>query len=316
MSRGRAAAVCARGGRGVRGARRLRGSPASVPAVRGRGAVIHYSWGDRRREAGSLAQDHSVLAETSGQEGRSHGPWLRGAGQRSAPRPGVPPAPRAGRRGGSAGALCKPQVSVLPPRGGRWENGDKSVSEEAFEAAFWSQGRGHLCAGPKRQALHCGASRSFSQGPQSDGGFGRRPQIHQSPHLDLLGPDHWHQHYPIAKGNNQSPIELHTKDIKHDPSLLPFSVSYDPGSCKTILNNGKTCRVVFDDTFDRSSKYDLWVEHMGVSKSLLTKVTMGNRDTSSLKMETTLDFALVVRIVFMHRRSMSQSGPALVTLLL
>ncbi|XP_024896934.1 carbonic anhydrase 3 [Pteropus alecto] len=68
----------------------------------------------------------------------------------------------------------------------------------------------------------------------------------------LTGPDHWHQHYPIAKGNNQSPIELHTKDIKHDPSLLPFSVSYDPGSCKTILNNGKTCRVVFDDTFDRS----------------------------------------------------------------
>ncbi|KAF6323160.1 carbonic anhydrase 3 [Rhinolophus ferrumequinum] len=66
------------------------------------------------------------------------------------------------------------------------------------------------------------------------------------------GPDHWHEIYPIAKGDNQSPIELHTKDIKHDPSLLPWSASYDPGSCKTILNNGKTCRVVFDDTFDRS----------------------------------------------------------------
>nr|AAB26237.1 carbonic anhydrase III, CA III, p28b=19 kda peptide {internal fragment} [rats, Zucker, adipocytes, Peptide Partial, 27 aa] [Rattus sp.] len=25
--------------------------------------------------------------------------------------------------------------------------------------------------------------------------------------------------YPIAKGDNQSPIELHTKDIRHDPSL-------------------------------------------------------------------------------------------------
>ncbi|XP_007535408.2 carbonic anhydrase 3 [Erinaceus europaeus] len=66
------------------------------------------------------------------------------------------------------------------------------------------------------------------------------------------GPDRWHELYPSAKGNNQSPIELNTKDIKHDPLLLPWSVSYDPGSAKTILNNGKTCRVVFDDTYDRS----------------------------------------------------------------
>ncbi|XP_073085883.1 carbonic anhydrase 3 isoform X1 [Manis javanica] len=66
------------------------------------------------------------------------------------------------------------------------------------------------------------------------------------------GPDHWHELYPIAKGDKQSPIELHTKDIKHDPSLLPWSTSYDPGSAKTILNNGKTCRVVFDDSYDRS----------------------------------------------------------------
>ncbi|KAF6323163.1 carbonic anhydrase 3 [Rhinolophus ferrumequinum] len=80
------------------------------------------------------------------------------------------------------------------------------------------------------------------------------------------GPDHWHEIYPIAKGDNQSPIELHTKDIKHDPSLLPWSASYDPGSCKTILNNGKTCRVVFDDTFDRSSKYDPLGRACGLAK--------------------------------------------------
>uniref|UniRef100_A0A8D0K024 Carbonic anhydrase n=1 Tax=Sus scrofa TaxID=9823 RepID=A0A8D0K024_PIG len=71
-------------------------------------------------------------------------------------------------------------------------------------------------------------------------------------YADHNGPDHWHELYPIAKGDNQSPIELHTKDIKHDPSLLPWTASYDPGSAKTILNNGKTCRVVFDDTYDRS----------------------------------------------------------------
>uniref|UniRef100_G1T1V5 Carbonic anhydrase n=1 Tax=Oryctolagus cuniculus TaxID=9986 RepID=G1T1V5_RABIT len=71
-------------------------------------------------------------------------------------------------------------------------------------------------------------------------------------YADHNGPDHWHELFPNAKGDNQSPIELHTKDVRHDPSLLPWSASYDPGSAKTILNNGKTCRVVFDDTYDRS----------------------------------------------------------------
>nr|XP_005904651.1 PREDICTED: carbonic anhydrase 3 [Bos mutus] len=66
------------------------------------------------------------------------------------------------------------------------------------------------------------------------------------------GPDHWHELFPNAKGENQSPIELNTKEISHDPSLKPWTASYDPGSAKTILNNGKTCRVVFDDTYDRS----------------------------------------------------------------
>lgn len=83
-----------------------------------------------------------------------------------------------------------------------------------------------------------------------------RHQINESPQFDFLGPDHWHELFPNAKGENQSPIELNTKEISHDPSLKPWTASYDPGSAKTILNNGKTCRVVFDDTYDRSSKYD------------------------------------------------------------
>ncbi|ELK23169.1 Carbonic anhydrase 3 [Myotis davidii] len=78
------------------------------------------------------------------------------------------------------------------------------------------------------------------------------------------GPDHWHELYPIAKGDNQSPIALQTKDIKYDSSLQPWSASYDPASCKSILNNGKTCRVVFDDTYDRSSEYGPQVELMGL----------------------------------------------------
>ncbi|KAM6102469.1 carbonic anhydrase 3-like isoform 1-T1 [Theristicus caerulescens] len=69
------------------------------------------------------------------------------------------------------------------------------------------------------------------------------------------GPDQWHKNYPIAKGRHQSPIEINNKEVHYDRSLLPWFASYDPGAAKTILNNGKTCRVVFDDSFDRSEKY-------------------------------------------------------------
>lgn len=200
-------------------------------------------------------------------QARSAAPTAPGSAQLCAGAAGWPAGRERGRALRTAGGLA------FAP-GGAGKAGDESVSKGAFEAAFWSQWRGHLCAGPKRQAVHCPASQAFSRSPQSEGGFGRRHQINRSPRPDLLGPDHWHELYPIAKGDNQSPIELHTKDINHDPSLPPWSVSYDPGSCKTILNNGKTCRVVFDDTFDRSSKYGPWVEHMDVSKSLLTKGDM------------------------------------------
>ncbi|RMC15203.1 hypothetical protein DUI87_07387 [Hirundo rustica rustica] len=66
------------------------------------------------------------------------------------------------------------------------------------------------------------------------------------------GPDQWHKNYPFAKGRHQSPIEINNKEVHYDSSLLPWFASYDPGAAKTILNNGKTCRVVFDDSFDRS----------------------------------------------------------------
>lgn len=43
--------------------------------------------------------------------------------------------------------------------------------------------------------------------------------------------------------------------MQHDSSLSSWHASYDPGAAKTILNNGRTCRVVFDDTFDRSGRF-------------------------------------------------------------
>uniref|UniRef100_A0A8C4VEQ6 carbonic anhydrase n=1 Tax=Gopherus evgoodei TaxID=1825980 RepID=A0A8C4VEQ6_9SAUR len=67
-----------------------------------------------------------------------------------------------------------------------------------------------------------------------------------------LGPEHWHKYYPIAKGDNQSPIEINSKEVHYEPSLLPWFVGYDPVGARTIVNNGRTCKVVFDDTFNRS----------------------------------------------------------------
>ncbi|KAH0617598.1 hypothetical protein JD844_016018 [Phrynosoma platyrhinos] len=69
------------------------------------------------------------------------------------------------------------------------------------------------------------------------------------------GPDHWHESYPFARGNNQSPISIITKNVHKDPILLPWFTGYDPGASKTIKNTGKTCRIAFDDTFDRSGVY-------------------------------------------------------------
>ncbi|XP_070605311.1 carbonic anhydrase 3-like [Erythrolamprus reginae] len=66
------------------------------------------------------------------------------------------------------------------------------------------------------------------------------------------GPESWHESYPLAKGNNQSPVAILSKDVFKDPALLPWFTGYDPGAAKNIRNTGKTLRVAFDDTFDRS----------------------------------------------------------------
>ncbi|XP_078543204.1 carbonic anhydrase 3-like [Lissotriton helveticus] len=66
------------------------------------------------------------------------------------------------------------------------------------------------------------------------------------------GPDIWDEFFPKARGDCQSPIELHTRYIKHDGSLKPWTASYDSGSSLTVLNIGTTCRVMFDDSNDKS----------------------------------------------------------------
>lgn len=66
------------------------------------------------------------------------------------------------------------------------------------------------------------------------------------------GPDTWHHSFPIAEDDHQSPINIVTSEAKHDPSLPPLSISYDPSTAKLILNNGHAFNVEFEDSDDRS----------------------------------------------------------------
>ena len=83
--------------------------------------------------------------------------------------------------------------------------------------------------------------------------------------LVLIGPEHWDKLYPIANGNNQSPIDIKTSETKHDASLKPVSVSYNPATAKEIVNVGHSFHVNFEDSDNRSgepkepSDFCLWL---------------------------------------------------------
>lgn len=66
------------------------------------------------------------------------------------------------------------------------------------------------------------------------------------------GPEQWSKLYPIADGNNQSPIDIKTSETKHDASLKPISVSYNPSTAKNIINVGHSFHVNFEDHDNRS----------------------------------------------------------------
>uniref|UniRef100_A0A8C5QNK4 Carbonic anhydrase n=1 Tax=Leptobrachium leishanense TaxID=445787 RepID=A0A8C5QNK4_9ANUR len=66
------------------------------------------------------------------------------------------------------------------------------------------------------------------------------------------GPKTWHESFPIALGDQQSPININTSQAKYDPSLKPLSIHYDPSTAKSILNNGHAFNVEFDDSEDKS----------------------------------------------------------------
>ncbi|MGH0134883.1 UNVERIFIED_CONTAM: hypothetical protein FKN15_067581 [Acipenser sinensis] len=66
------------------------------------------------------------------------------------------------------------------------------------------------------------------------------------------GPDKWGDHFPIAHGPRQSPIDVVPSQAQYDPSLKPLSIHYDPATAKGILNNGHSFQVDFVDSDDRS----------------------------------------------------------------
>ncbi|KAM4706221.1 carbonic anhydrase 13-like [Rhinophrynus dorsalis] len=76
--------------------------------------------------------------------------------------------------------------------------------------------------------------------------------MHKWGYEDHNGPELWHEWFPIANGDHQSPINIITKDALYDPSLKPLQADYDPHSAKVIINSGHSFSVEFDDTNDKS----------------------------------------------------------------
>lgn len=68
------------------------------------------------------------------------------------------------------------------------------------------------------------------------------------------GPSIWHQNFPVAQGDRQSPIDIIPQEAPHDPDLGPIVLNYDHCTSLSICNNGHSVVVEFDDTDDRSGE--------------------------------------------------------------
>ncbi|XP_004474816.1 carbonic anhydrase 2 [Dasypus novemcinctus] len=66
------------------------------------------------------------------------------------------------------------------------------------------------------------------------------------------GPEHWHKTFPLADGERQSPVDIDTAAVKHDPALQPLSIHYEEASSQKILNSGHSFSVEFDDSQDKA----------------------------------------------------------------
>lgn len=73
----------------------------------------------------------------------------------------------------------------------------------------------------------------------------------------IIGPSIWHKNYPVAQGNQQSPIDIVPHQASHDPNLGPIVLNYDQCTSINISNNGHSVVVEFDDLDDRSGETKL-----------------------------------------------------------
>ncbi|XP_053507549.1 carbonic anhydrase [Ictalurus furcatus] len=64
------------------------------------------------------------------------------------------------------------------------------------------------------------------------------------------GPATWAEHYPVANGPRQSPVNIIPSQTQFDSSLKPLKLQYDPSTSKDIMNNGHTFQVNFLDESD------------------------------------------------------------------
>ncbi|XP_063306414.1 carbonic anhydrase 13-like [Pelobates fuscus] len=65
-----------------------------------------------------------------------------------------------------------------------------------------------------------------------------------------MGASHSHHHKQCH--SHQSPINICTKKVQHDPFLKPIKIQYDPKTTRKIVNKGHCFNVEFDDATDMS----------------------------------------------------------------
>ncbi|XP_056655555.1 carbonic anhydrase 2-like [Monodelphis domestica] len=66
------------------------------------------------------------------------------------------------------------------------------------------------------------------------------------------GPHTWYKHFPIARGKQQSPIDIQIWNAKFDSSLKPLNFNYSASTTRRIVNKGHSFEVEFDSSTDKS----------------------------------------------------------------
>uniref|UniRef100_A0A8C3I7F4 carbonic anhydrase n=1 Tax=Chrysemys picta bellii TaxID=8478 RepID=A0A8C3I7F4_CHRPI len=59
------------------------------------------------------------------------------------------------------------------------------------------------------------------------------------------GPERWHEHFPLARGRRQSPVDIRAQDTRYDAALRPLQFSYEAAAAQSLANSGHTVQVQF-----------------------------------------------------------------------